>query len=226
MPCSVCATSGWNCTAISGRVRCAIAATAQVDVAPRTSKPGRRGYLIAMVHPDLQLAVQIGEERMGMNGSKSRESVLALFAFPDAAAQHVSHELLAVADAEHGAAGGENVRIDLGTAGLVDAVRAAGDDDSFAAGQLGGRCFAGLDVGVHAEIANLPGDEMTILSARIEDGDLWGIQPLASVADLSECARRSASSTCRAAPSRRAWRRWPSAPRDRFRWPPSAIPHS
>ena len=44
----------------------------------------------------------------------------------------------------------------------------------FAAGQLGGRRFAGRDLGVDAEIANLSGDEMTVLSAGVEDGDLWG----------------------------------------------------
>ncbi len=124
-----------------------------------------------------------------MGGSKSRETVFAFLALPDAAAQHVSHELLAVADAEHGAISGKNLRIDLRTAWLVNAIGAAGDDDALTASQFGSRRFARLDVRVHAQIANLPGDEMAILAARVKDGDLWGIQPLASVADL--CWMRS-----------------------------------
>ncbi len=64
---------------------------------------GNRLHLIAMIHPNLQLAVQIGQELVRMSGVESREAVLAFFALADPAAQHIGHELLAVADAEHGA---------------------------------------------------------------------------------------------------------------------------
>ena len=33
--------------------------------------------------------------------------------------------------------------------------------------------FAGRDFGVDSQIANLAGDQMAVLSARVEDGDLW-----------------------------------------------------
>jgi hypothetical protein len=137
---------------------------------------------------------------------ESRETVLALFALADATAQDVRHKLLAVADAEDGAIGGENLRIDLRAARLVNAVRAARDDDALAAGQLGRGSFAGLNVGVDAQIADLPSDQVTILPARVEDGDLWLAQ-ISSVTDLFGSARRSAFSTYPARLSRQAWSR-------------------
>ncbi len=43
-------------------------------------------------------------------------------------------------------------------------------------GQLRGGRFTGFHVGIHAQIANLPRDEMAVLAARVEDGDLWCVQ--------------------------------------------------
>ena len=41
------------------------------------------------------------------------------------------------------------------------------------AAQFGGRRLAGPHFGVHAQIANLTGDQMAILPARIQHCDLW-----------------------------------------------------
>ena len=63
--------------------------------------------------------------------------------------------------------------IDGGAAGVVDAGRAAGNDDAFAAGQLRGRCFTGSDFRVDTQIADFTRDQVTVLPARIENGYLW-----------------------------------------------------
>ncbi len=84
------------------------------------------------------------------------------------------HDLLAVADAEDGGAGGEQRGIDGGAAGIVNAGGSAGDDDSFSSGERGDGSFTGGDFGVDSEVANFAGDEMAVLSSGIEDGDLRG----------------------------------------------------
>ena len=77
-------------------------------------------------------------------------------------------------------------RIDRGTPGIVNAARAARDDDALTAGKLSGGRFARGDLRVNAEIANLARDQMAILSPCVEDGDLWvqigcfnGLDPVA-----------------------------------------------
>ena len=142
---------------------------------------GSQFHLVAMIHPDLQLTVQTGKKRVRAPGLESGESILALLTLADAPAQHVGHQLLSIADAEHRATGGENLRIDLRAAGFVNAVRTPGDDNALPAGQLGSGRFAGLNIGIHAEVANLPGDQMTVLAARVEDGNLWCAQTFANV---------------------------------------------
>ena len=93
-------------------------------------------------------------------------------------AEQMRHELLAVADSEHRGWLRENGRIDCRAAGRVNAVGAAGDDHAFAALEFGGGRFTGANLGEYTEIANLAGDQMTILSARIKYGDLGLIQLL------------------------------------------------
>src|SRR5262249_21414528 len=97
------------------------------------------------------------------------ETVLAPIAGGDFAAEQVRHQLLAVADAEHRYAEREDRGIDGRALGVVDAARTAGDNDAAHAGELGRRCFTGAHLGVVAELA---GDQMTILAARVEYDDL------------------------------------------------------
>ena len=65
------------------------------------------------------------------------------------------HQLQAVADAQHGGAAVENFGIDCRTAAVVNARRAAGDDQTFAAGEFGGGSLAGAHFGIDAEFADL-----------------------------------------------------------------------
>jgi hypothetical protein len=66
----------------------------------------------------------------------------------------------------------ENFGVDIGTARLKHACRAAGDDDALAPPQF--RCgrIAGLYICIDAEFPNPAGDQMCVLPAGIEDGNL------------------------------------------------------
>src|SRR5215471_16936051 len=57
----------------------------------------------------------------------------------------------------------------LGTIGIVDASRAAGDDYAFSANQLRGRRFAGQDVRIDAQIAHLSREQVAVLPSCVED---------------------------------------------------------
>ena len=59
------------------------------------------------------------------------------------AAQQVRHQLLAVADAQHGPAEAENGGVDGGAGGIVDAAGAAGDDEA----ARGASSAAGVSLG-------------------------------------------------------------------------------
>src|SRR5271170_3277929 len=101
------------------------------------------------------------------------QTVLALVALSHVTAQIVGHELLSITNAEHGARRIENRGINVGAVTFIDAVGPARDDQAGAAAQFGRRSIARADFRVHTQIANLSGDEMTVLAARVEDGDLW-----------------------------------------------------
>src|SRR6185369_17984943 len=107
-----------------------------------------------------------------------------------------------------------------GASGIVHAGGAAGNDDAFTAGQLCGRRFAGSDIRVDPQIADFARDQVTVLPARVENGNLWTqIRSIASGwlsgprrADPGRsCAVPAASSRYPPAPWPWAWSRWPSA---------------
>ena len=97
----------------------------------------RLGHQIAVAHPDLLAAGNTAKEGIeggaGAGQIELGDSVFSAIAFLDGTAQKMSHELLSVTDSENRSAGGEQCGIDGGAAGVVDAGRAAGNDDAFAA---------------------------------------------------------------------------------------------
>src|SRR5262249_22511870 len=95
----------------------------------------------------------------------------------DGAAEQVSHELFAVADAQHRRTEVEDLRIYSGTAGIVDAARAARDDDAPNAREIRGRRLAGAHLRVHAEVADPTGNQVTILASGVQNCYLrFGVQ--------------------------------------------------
>jgi len=127
---------------------------------------------IAVAHPDCEVTIRKSSKEWA--GLMMELGMAVLFRDPTGhpPVEILGHELMAVADAQHGDAQGIDAGVDGGRGGLGDAGRAARDDDAARGGQLAGRP---VDVGhdrVHAQLANTPGDQMAILPARVEDDDL------------------------------------------------------
>ena len=116
-----------------------------------------------MAHPDLLTAFDAPQDGVRAGYVELGESVLAAHPLLDHAAQQVGDELLAIADAQNGDAGQKQRWIDGGAAGVVNTGRAARDDDTFTACERRGRGFAGSHFGIHAELAHLAGNEVTVL---------------------------------------------------------------
>jgi hypothetical protein len=135
-----------------------------------------------MAHPDLLASGDAAEERIFMvkRGAEVElgETVFAAIAFLDLSSEEVRHQLLAIADSENGDAGGEQEGVDGGTAGIVDAGGSSGDDYAFYTsinpGKGGGGSLTGKDFGEDSEVAHFSRDEMTVLAAGVENGNLCG----------------------------------------------------
>ena len=122
----------------------------------------RLGYGVAVAHPhrllDGRLAVQQGRPLVAPR--QRRGSVLALLGVAHGAAQRDGHNLLAVAEAQHGNAQLEDARIDGRRVLGVHAGRPARQDDGRGrelAHLLGGD-VARDDFRVHVQIAHAAGD--------------------------------------------------------------------
>ena len=132
------------------------------------------GHIIAMAHPAYALLGQTLEERAG--GVKIS---LGLAVFPcgialggrDLAAEGVSYELAAVADAEYGYAELEYLGVDLGGGLLIHAVGAAGEDyaDRLLRFYLLERGGVRLYLAIHAAFTHAPCDKLIILTAEVKD---------------------------------------------------------
>jgi hypothetical protein len=135
--------------------------------------------MAAMAHVSVRPgAEKPGEQRVGGLVELQRgQAILAFLALANLAAEQVRHELLSVTDSQHGLAVGKDAGVHRGAAGVVNARRAAGDDDALREGDCRGRGLTGPHFGVDPEIADFSRDQMTVLPARVQDHDLWsGIQ--------------------------------------------------
>ena len=86
------------------------------------------------------------------------------------AAQHVSHELCAVADAQHRNAQIQNVGGVMGRALQIDAVRATGEDNAFIASfrNLGKGSGIGQNFTVDMVVADAAGNQLVVLAAKVK----------------------------------------------------------
>ena len=127
-----------------------------------------------MAHPHLLAGCHAFEQGIRTGKVELRHAVFALFALFDGSVEQMRNELKTVADAEHWHnPAGEKCSIQRGTAGFVDAGGPARYDDTLAMGEFNRRRFTRTDIGVDAELAHFPRDEMCVLAARVEDGYLW-----------------------------------------------------
>ena len=132
---------------------------------------GRRDDLVAVRHPRRQDVGKAGEEGARLEHRHGGAAVLTLARAGDVAAERLGHRHEAVADAEDRDRAVDDGRIELRRPGLVDARRAAGEDDRgrLAGQHLGGRHGVRDDLGVHLRLAHATGDELGVLSPEIDD---------------------------------------------------------
>jgi len=79
---------------------------------------------------------------------------------------------MAITNAQNRNAQAQNGRVDIRTALFENTGRAAGDDKAVAVLQFSGGNIAGLNVGINAEFTNTAGNQVSILPAGIENGNL------------------------------------------------------
>ena len=100
-------------------------------------------------------------------------AVLTLRCTADMAAQQMHHQLAAVADAQHGHAPAEDLRVDRGGILQIDAVGAAGKDDALGVLRLDHRQvgFIGIDFTVDIVLADAARDQLIVLAAKVQHDD-------------------------------------------------------
>jgi len=131
------------------------------------------GDQVAVAHPACERAgfANAFEEPIGRQRLERRTAVFLGRAAGDLAVEEVRDELVAVADAKDGHAGGQELGRARGGADLVDAGRASREDDGGGlAGEdpVGGR-VEGQDLAVDAALAHFAGYELGVLGAEVED---------------------------------------------------------
>ncbi len=135
---------------------------------------GHLGHVISVAHPcDALLRQSLEQAAAGIEEGRS----FAVFAGgirlcgSDLASEVVRHELAAVADAQHGDAELEYLRIDLRRAGRVNALRAAGEDDADGVVRLYlvNAHAVGLYLAVDIAFADSACDQLIILTAEVKN---------------------------------------------------------
>ena len=128
---------------------------------------------IGVAHQHPLFRGQIAKEAAALFQRAGHGAVFAAFAGPHLAAQGMGHELHAVADAQHGYAQIEYPHITGGMAWRVDAVRTAGKDQADGPGRSDALNIdvAGPDLGIDAQFAHAAGDQLLVLTAKIQNDD-------------------------------------------------------
>lgn len=129
--------------------------------------------VVVMAHPADILRGQRVKQRAGGVQVDQRLAVLALGCLADLTAQHVHHQLAAVADAEDGHAPVINFGVDRGRIRQVGAVGAAGEDDALGVfgldfGKVGA---VRINLAIYVAFADTTGDQLIILAAEIQNDD-------------------------------------------------------
>ena len=134
------------------------------------------GDAVAVAHPHLvalALLPHAVEQRVGLLHLDEGLAEFAVVGGLHLAAQLGAHGLLAIADAEHGKAAGEDPVRRAGAAALMHGGGAARQDDALEARpvqRLFGR-LEGDDLRIDPRLADAPGDELGDLGAEVDDED-------------------------------------------------------
>ena len=149
---------------------------AAVSMSDGTETRGQLLHLHAVAHPahgGLRHVLEQGGDVVGQLDL----AVLAGLGLAALTAQQVHHQLLAVADAQHGDAHLEQGLVHHGGVGLEHGGRAAGEDKGVrrkGADLLHGGA-EGLDLAVHAALADAAGHQQVVLAAEVQNQNLLHI---------------------------------------------------
>mmetsp|Transcript_23401 Transcript_23401/g.53402 ORF Transcript_23401/g.53402 Transcript_23401/m.53402 type:complete len:244 (+) Transcript_23401:1050-1781(+) len=142
----------------------------------------KRVQFISVRHPHDHLVVdpvQKGGRASRLGATDVRLAVFAFLTGGHRPPERVGELLHAVAYSQHGnlAVGDQfpDVGVDVGGSRVVDGVRAAREYDArqvFVGREDGGRHHAAVEFTVHAKLSDAAGDEMGVLRAEVENGDL------------------------------------------------------
>ena len=160
---------------------------------------GQTGQLVAVGVPDLEGLGEFAEEWAFLAGDRQRAfSVFAFGAFFHLAAQKMTHQLHAVANAQHGHAQIEDGRIGQGSLGRVHRGGAARQDDAFGSEflDLRGRGVVAHQGRVNVQFTNPACNDLGVLRPEIEDDDLlheqrWRVEHGTFKPDLEISERKS-----------------------------------
>ena len=153
--------------------RCVKAALSGAD----DLEAGRQAlHLDAVAHPVDGLLRHIVKQRRFLVG-QLHLAVFAGLCLAALAAQQVHHQLLAIADAQHGDAHLEQCLVHHGGVGLEHGGGAAGEDQRVrreGADVLHAQAI-GLDLAVYAALADAPRHQQVILPAEVQNQDLFHV---------------------------------------------------
>ena len=172
-PAGVWTTSGWNWMPYIFRAGSARPAYGDDgELASGHESVGRADDLVAVAHPHVLLRLNAAEQPVLGGDRDGCRPVLALLGRNHVATQVVRHQLDAVADAQHRDVGGGPDRwVRVRRAVLVDAHRAAGQDDGarLAGEDLLPRRIERDQLRVDVQLADAAGNQLRRLTAEIDD---------------------------------------------------------
>ena len=137
---------------------------------------GHLGHGVAVAHPNGLLHGR-GVKKLGAGRARDGgAAILAHLGVADLAAERHGRDLMAVAKAQDGKAQVKDGGIDRRSVLGIHGSRAAGKDERRGVhlANLVGRDVAGDDLGIHVEVADATGNELTVLRTKVEYEDLCG----------------------------------------------------
>ncbi len=128
-------------------------------------------HAVAVGHPHVQRIRKATEQDTRLADVQGSPAVFAPPGSSDRAPETLGHDLESVADAEHRKPELQDLGIEIGGAGRVDARRSPAQDDGRRGplGYFGCRDGVRDDLGVHARLAHPAGDELGVLGAEVDD---------------------------------------------------------
>ena len=126
--------------------------------------------MVAVAHPDSLAQRQFREEGQFVPDPHIGLAVFVIPALLDLALEVLRHELVSIADPQHRAVELKQARLRSRAPLQENACRTAGDNDAFVSTEPVGGRFQGQNLSVDAEFAHFPGNQVAVLSARVQDG--------------------------------------------------------